>query len=94
MRPPHLARAESGGAFALLVSNPGIVSPVSLDLKLIEADQVCTPLLRRGRNDEIDGIALDQWGNPSAYRVLKRHPGDTITFAVTDMRCDQLPRVE
>jgi lambda family phage portal protein len=55
-------------------------SPVSLDLKLIEADQVCTPLLRRGRNDEIDGIALDQWGNPSAYRVLKRHPGDSGVF--------------
>ena len=76
----RLARAESGEAFALLVSNPGIGSPVSLDLKLIEADQVCTPLLRRGRNDEIDGIALDQWGNPSAYRVLKRHPGDSGVF--------------
>ena len=60
LRTIRLARAESGEAFALLVSNPGIGSPVSLDLKLIEADQVCTPLLRRGRNDEIDGIALDQ----------------------------------
>ena len=80
LRTMRLARAESGEAFALLVSNPGIDSPVSLDLKLIEADQVCTPLLRRGRNDEIDGIALDQWGNPSAYRVLKRHPGDSGVF--------------
>lgn len=80
LRTMRLARAESGEAFALLVSNPGIGSPVSLDLKLIEADQVCTPLLRRGRNDEIDGIALDQWGNPSAYRVLKRHPGDSGVF--------------
>jgi len=80
LRTMRLARAESGEAFALLVSNPGIVSPVSLDLKLIEADQVCTPLLRRGRNDEIDGISLDQWGNPSAYRVLKRHPGDSGVF--------------
>ncbi len=80
LRTMRLASAESGEAFALLVSNPGIGSPVSLDLKLIEADQVCTPLLRRGRNDEIDGIALDQWGNPSAYRVLKRHPGDSGVF--------------
>ncbi|MCC6425705.1 MAG: phage portal protein [Phycisphaerales bacterium] len=77
LRTMRLARAESGEAFALLVSNPAIGSPVSLDLKLIEADQVCTPLLRRGRTDEIDGIVLDQWGNPSAYRVLKRHPGDS-----------------
>lgn len=80
LRTMRMARAESGEAFALLVSNPAVVSPVSLDLKLIEADQVCTPLLRRGRNDEIDGIALDQWGNPSAYRVLKRHPGDSGVF--------------
>ncbi|MBX3404498.1 MAG: phage portal protein [Phycisphaeraceae bacterium] len=77
LRTMRLARAESGEAFALLVSNPAIGSPVSLDLKLIEADQVCTPLLRRGRTDEVDGIVLDQWGNPSAYRVLKRHPGDS-----------------
>ena len=77
LRTMRIARAESGEAFALLVSNPAIGSPVSLDLKLIEADQVCTPLLRRGRVDEIDGIVLDQWGNPSAYRVLKRHPGDS-----------------
>ncbi|GJQ28374.1 MAG: phage portal protein [Phycisphaerae bacterium] len=80
LRTMRLARAESGEAFALLVNNPAFESwgsPVSLDLKLIEADQVCTPLLRRGRTDEIDGIVLDQWGNPSAYRVLKRHPGDS-----------------
>jgi len=80
LRTMRLARAESGEAFALLVNNPAIASwgsPVSLDLKLIEADQICTPLLRRGRGDEIDGIVLDQWGNPSAYRVLKRHPGDS-----------------
>ncbi|MCE7888084.1 MAG: phage portal protein [Sorangiineae bacterium PRO1] len=77
LRTMRLARAESGEAFALLVNNPAIGSPVSLDLKLIEADQVCTPLLRRGRSDEIDGIVLDHWGNPSAYRVLKRHPGDS-----------------
>jgi len=34
----------------------------------------------RDHNDEIAGIALDQWGNPSAYGVLKRHPGDSGVF--------------
>ncbi|MBN8597930.1 MAG: phage portal protein [Planctomycetes bacterium] len=76
LRTMRMARAETGEAFALLVNNPGVASQVSLDVKLIEADQVCSPLMRRGRSDEIDGILLDQWGNPSAYRVLKRHPGD------------------
>jgi lambda family phage portal protein len=76
LRTMRMARAETGEAFALLVNNPGVLSQVSLDVKIIEADQVCSPLMRRGRSDEIDGILLDQWGNPSAYRVLKRHPGD------------------
>ncbi len=76
LRTMRMARAETGEAFALLVNNPGVLSQVSLDVKLIEADQVCSPLMRRGLSVEIDGILLDQWGNPSAYRVLKRHPGD------------------
>ncbi|KAA0213582.1 MAG: phage portal protein [Leptolyngbya sp. PLA3] len=80
LRTMRMARAETGEAFALLVNNPGVASHVSLDVKLIEADQVCSPLMRRGRSDEIDGILLDQWGNPSAYRVLKRHPGDSTAL--------------
>jgi len=80
LRTMRMARAETGEAFALLVNNPGVASQVSLDVKLIEADQVCSPLMRRGRSDEIDGILLDQWGNPSAYRVLKRHPGDSTAL--------------
>lgn len=90
LRTMRMARAETGEAFALLVNNPGVASPVSLDLKLIEADQVCTPLLQRGRTDEIDGILLDQWGNPSAYRVLKRHPGDSSFLRALNAPIDDL----
>jgi lambda family phage portal protein len=90
LRAMRMARAETGEAFALLVNNPGVASPVSLDLKLIEADQVCTPLLQRGRTDEIDGILLDQWGNPSAYRVLKRHPGDSSFLRALSAPIDDL----
>jgi len=90
LRTMRMARAETGEAFALLVNNPGVPSPVSLDLKLIEADQVCTPLLQRGRTDEIDGILLDQWGNPSAYRVLKRHPGDSSFLRALSPPIDDL----
>jgi hypothetical protein len=40
----RLARAESGEAFGLLVSSPGIDSPVKLDLRLIEPEQVASGL--------------------------------------------------
>jgi capsid protein len=43
LRTMRMARADSGEAFALLTNNPKLLSPVSLDLQLIEADQVATP---------------------------------------------------
>ena len=60
---------------------PKVDSPVKLDLRLIEADQVTTPDLLRQEADllnAIDGIVFDQHGNPAEYHVLKSHPGDNI----------------
>jgi lambda family phage portal protein len=70
-----MSRADSGEGFAVFTSNPAIDSPVKLDLRLIEADQVATPdrLMPDARN--IDGIVFDGSGNPTEYHVLKQHPG-------------------
>ena len=56
----RMARAESGEVFAMLVANPKVDSPIKLDLRLIEADQVMTPVLLRQEADllAIDGIHL------------------------------------
>jgi len=43
LRTMRQARAQDGEAFAVLFSNDKLRSPVKLDLKLIEADQVATP---------------------------------------------------
>jgi lambda family phage portal protein len=100
LRTMRMARAESGEAFGLLVSSPGINSPIKLDLRLIEPEQVTTPLLpsrprmpgTRTPDDEIDGILLDQHGLPTAYRVLRTHPGDTLSWAGPDpLAFDTLP---
>ena len=50
------ARAQDGEAFAVLFSNDQLESPVKLDLKLIEADQVATPTVKRLRDAGTDGI--------------------------------------
>ncbi len=79
LRTMRMARAESGEAFALLARNPRKAdsrSPVQLDLRLIEADQVATPDLPFSQPRAIDGIVFDALGNPVAYHVLKQHPGD------------------
>ena len=91
LRTMRMARAESGEAFGMLVANPKVDSPVKLDLRLIEADQVTTPdmLWQINPFNAIDGIVFDTFGNPIEYHVLKTHPGDIITGFSLDY--DRIP---
>jgi len=75
LRTMRMARAQDGEAFAVLFSNEALDSPVQLDLRLIEADQVTTPGLAQRKPGAVDGIILDEFGNPREYHVLKAHPG-------------------
>jgi len=75
LRTMRMARAQDGEAFALLVSNDNLDSPVKLDLRLIEADQVTTHGLALPKAGAVDGIVFDEAGNPKEYHVLKNHPG-------------------
>jgi capsid protein len=54
-----------------------VATAVQLDLKLVEAEQVATPDLRTDMTNAVDGVEFDKYGNPIAYHVLKKHPGDT-----------------
>ncbi|MBI5939829.1 MAG: phage portal protein [Caulobacterales bacterium] len=82
LRVMRMAQAEDGEGFALFISNPLVASPVKLDLRLIEADQVATPLWYGYRPsgpeaaEWVDGIIFDLAGNPTGYHLLDRHPGD------------------
>jgi len=78
LRTMRMARAQDGEAFAMLFSNDNLNSPVKLDLKLIEAEQVATPSAKLGvlgAELAVDGIEFDPFGNPVAYHILKSHPG-------------------
>jgi lambda family phage portal protein len=89
LRNLRVALCEDGEGFALLTSNPGLPGQVKLDLKLIEADQVTTPL---GSVDAtanaIDGIAFDAAGNPVEYQVLRYHPGGPLGWVA---QADRVP---
>ena len=76
----RVSQCESGEVFGVLATNPLVDAPVKLDLRLIEADQVTTPWRFRDDAFLIDGVQYDEFGNPQAYFVLKRHPGDTSFF--------------
>ena len=97
LRTMRMARAQDGEAFALLVSNDNLDSPVKLDLRLIEADQVTTPTFaagaatagRPGPANAVDGIVFDEFGNPKEYHILKVHPGGATGAAGQDY--DKVP---
>ncbi len=94
LRTMRMARAESGEAFGLLVNNPAIDAPVSLDLRLIEPDQVASPWFGVPKANEVDGIILDNAGNPTSYRVLRRHPGENLYWrepSFDPLAFDELP---
>jgi capsid protein len=77
LRTMRMARAADGEAFALLTNNPALSTPVQVDLKPIEADQVCTPdFSALTTRNAVDGIVLDTAGNPVEYHVLRQHPGE------------------
>jgi lambda family phage portal protein len=68
-----------GEAFAMMVTNPRL-DGVQLDLRLIEAEQVATPIgarvpLETPEGSIVDGMEFDETGNVIAYKVLKYHPG-------------------
>ncbi len=76
LRTMRMARAQDGEAFGLLVSNDRLNTAVTLDLRLIEADQVTTPDFDPYQEQAVDGIQFDEAGNPREYHVLRAHPGD------------------
>jgi capsid protein len=84
LRTLRKAKVISGEVFAKLVINPALEHDVKLDLQIIETDQVTNPAPEFSRND-IDGVFLDEFGNPASYRILKVHPGGMFqSFMPTD----------
>ncbi|MCX5684953.1 MAG: phage portal protein [Planctomycetota bacterium] len=85
LRTMRMARAQDGEAFAMLVSNGSLASAVTLDLRLIEAEQVSTPdLSLAAKANAVDGIVFDAFGNPIEYHVLKAHPGSDKAAATVE----------
>ena len=77
LRCMRLAKAIDGEAFALLINNPALSCPVKLDLKLIEAERITSPLTEWDWHKLVDGIEFDEFDNPILYYMLRYHPGDS-----------------
>jgi len=91
LRTMRLSRYGDGEAFALMTSNPRLMAPIELDLRLIEADQVTTPNIDPFNYQLVDGINYDPFGNPLSFNVLKYHPGDVLGFGALFGQYDEIP---
>lgn len=84
LRSIRMGRCESGETFGIMVTNPGLAADVKLDLKVVESDQVSSPLVgiipEEYPGQYIDGIHFDRAGNATVYDVLKQHPGEQGPF--------------
>ena len=79
LRTMRQSKLIDGEAFAMCINNPRL-DGVQLDLRLIEAEQVSTPIgmlipLETPEGSIVDGLEFDGTGNVVAYKVLKYHPG-------------------
>ena len=78
----RIAKARDGEVFLRIVANRQLPGVVKADLMLFEAEQVGSRILSEyaeyhqdGTLKEFDGIVFDKYGNPTAYRFWKIHPG-------------------
>jgi len=83
LRTMRRAKCVDGEAFGQLITNRKIAHRVKLDVRLLECDMVESWVSGSNREDEIDGIRFDAEGNPTEYRILKNHPGDSRGWATS-----------
>lgn len=82
LRTARLAKAIDGEAFVFRATNRRSESPVQLDLRLVEADQVETPGVYYAEPNRVSGVRFDDNGNPIKFDLLRAHPGSTqVGFA-------------
>lgn len=80
LRTMSRARDGDGEAFGLLTLNPAMPTPIKLDVRLYEAEQVATPFQVPLDVYAVDGLRFDQYGNVTEYHFLQDHPGDFLAF--------------
>ncbi len=80
LRTMRVAKAVDGESLSIPITNMRLRTPVKLDVRLIETDQVSSPSSLAFDPTVDDGVRYDADGNPVEYLVLKRHPGSSLAF--------------
>lgn len=71
------AKTQDGETVGVLIDNPKLPTRVTLDVVTVEADRLHDPEAVWDERNTADGIWYDDAGNPTRYRILHNHPGDS-----------------
>lgn len=71
-------RLENGEAFALLPYKPVAGGSNPIRVQLVEADRVCNKGLTLNSSRQVEGVLKDEDGAPTAYQILRGHPGNVL----------------
>lgn len=82
LRTAVMSEAVDGESFLLKTTNLRPFEPITLDIALIEADQIATPNYNLNPSGWVDGIEFDSYGNPQFYHKLKTHPGESMAMGL------------
>lgn len=91
LRTMKAAKTIDGEAVAKIVTNPPLPADCKLDLQLVECDRLSSPLLGWDTSTYIDGVTLDEYGNPTAYDILRQHPG-SLNYTSSLLEYDRFSR--
>lgn len=75
LRAMRFSRFQDGEAFAIIHNNPRLLGDIKLDISPIDCERVQAESSISDDPKDVDGVMLDDWGNPVSYRVLNNHPG-------------------
>lgn len=91
LRVLRASRAVSGECFGIQFMNPKLAETCPVDLKIIEPDYVVGTNFASEDNGYYDGVYYDPYGNPTAYDVLKAHPGDAGSWTILAGESETIP---
>lgn len=96
LRTMREALVTDGEAFAMFITNPRLPG-VQLDLRLVEAEMVASPINMASPSvtpdgSIVDGLEFDSVGNVIAYEVLSYHPG--ANFHVNALDFQRVPAAQ
>lgn len=76
LRTARVAKMVDGETFGVFYKDKKLKHPSKFNVKFLESEQIGTPR-SLSNYDDIDGIDVDEYGDPTFYYIFKEHPGSS-----------------